>query len=91
MLNRKTMKCSECKSRHDKRDMRYEQGVVVCYDCYYTPIRAELTLLDVELMHKSEQELLMAESKKELINLLVMITLTATLLATAIALAILAI
>ena len=42
-------------------------------------------------MHKSEQELLMAESKKELINLLVMITLTATLLATAIALAILAI
>ena len=62
--------------------MRYEQGVVVCYDCYYTPIRAELTLLDVELMNKSEQELLMAESKKELINLLVMINLTATLLAT---------
>jgi NAD-dependent SIR2 family protein deacetylase len=55
MLNRKTIKCSECKIRYDKRDMRYEQGVVVCYDCYYTPIRAELTLLDVELMHKSEK------------------------------------
>ena len=49
------MKCSKCKTIIDNRDANITDGVVSCYDCYYEPIRINISLLDWDLATQQER------------------------------------
>ena len=49
------MKCSKCKIIIDNCDANITDGVVSCYDCYYEPIRLNISLLDWDLATQKER------------------------------------
>jgi hypothetical protein len=57
------MKCSKCKIIIDNRDANITNGVVSCYDCYYEPIRLNISLLDWDLAEAAEKAEAIAAGK----------------------------
>ena len=49
------MKCNKCKTIIDNRDANITNGIVSCYDCYYEPIRINISLLDWDLATQQER------------------------------------